>query len=80
MADWMKAYGFGISAIDARRHWDAISSAKGFICEYMHPQGRLMVFKTENDAQVCRNIMEHDDCGVGDKIIEIKIRRNGDAD
>ena len=76
MKDEIKAYGFGISEVDAVKHSDAIKTAKGLIGVHLHPQGLLVIFRTENDAKICRNIMEYDGCRVGRKIIEVYVKKD----
>ncbi len=72
----IKAYGFGISEIDAMKHSDAFKTAKGLIGVHFTPQGLLVIFWTENDAKICRNIMEYDGCRVGKRVVEVFVPKH----
>lgn len=68
----VEAWGFGINDFDAMKHVEDIKAARGFIgVNLSHPQGTLLLFKTENDAKICRNIAEHAGCRVGKQVVSI---------
>lgn len=69
----IKVYGFGISEVDAMKNAEALKAAKGLIGVHIHPQGLLVIFWTENDAKICRNIMEFAGCRVGKRVVEVFI-------
>ena len=79
MKDEVKAYGFMIAESDARKHIDGIKAAKGLMGVHVpkNPgKGLLVVFWNENDAKICRNIMEFAGCRVGGEVMEVFIPKS----
>lgn len=66
-------YGFGIGQHDLKLYKKSIESAKGYAGSILHPQGEILVFQTENDAKVARNILEFHHCSIGKEIYKIQI-------
>lgn len=69
-------FGFGIGKGDAKRFFGTLKAIKGYVGIIDHPQGLLMVFETENDAKIARNIMEYNGCEVGRNIFEVTIKES----
>ena len=68
----VEAWGVGINDLDAMKHVEDIKAARGFIgVNLSHPQGTLLLFKTENDAKICRNILEYANCRVGRGVAKV---------
>lgn len=67
----VKVYGFGMNDLDAMKFAEELKKARGFIGVHIHPQGTVCIFKTENDAKICRNIAEHAGCRVGKQVVSM---------
>lgn len=79
MKEEKKVYGFCIAGLDFMKYKDSITTAKGFIGVHVpekRPQDALAIFATENDAKVCRNIMEYDGCRVGRDVVEVFVPKD----
>lgn len=79
MKEERKVYGFGIMGRDFMNYKESITAAKGFIGVHVpekRPNDVLVIFATENDAKICRNIMEYDGCRVGRGVVEVFIPKD----
>ncbi len=79
MKEEIKVYGFGVAGFDFMKYKDSITAAKGFIGVHVpgkRPQDVLVIFADENDAKVCRNIMEYDGCRVGRGVVEVFVPKD----
>ena len=69
------AYGFSISRMDYQKYSDELRHARGFVGMEENKKGLVCVFDTENNAKICRNIMDFCDTQVGKTVFNVKISK-----
>lgn len=72
----MKAWCFGIGAVDSSKFGDALIHSRGFLAIADYIPGSYTyacIFETENDAKIARNILEFDGAAVSRNVIECKV-------
>ena len=76
--DEAEAWGFEINDFDGMKYAKGISKSRGMIGinKDLHPQKTIILFRNENDAKVCRNILEYANCRVGHGVAKIFVPIN----
>lgn len=66
-------WGFITSDADAVRNSEAIKAMHGLVGVHIGNYGTGLIFETENDAKVARNILEYEHCNVAKWVQEVYI-------
>lgn len=69
----VKCWGFITSDADAVRNSEAIKAMHGLVGVHIANYGTGLIFETENDAKVARNILEYEQCSVSKEVQEVFI-------
>jgi len=69
----VKCWGFITSDADAVRNSEAIKAMHGLVGVHIANYGTGLIFETENDAKIARNILEYEHCSVAREVQEVCI-------
>lgn len=67
----VRCWGFITADSDAVNHAEMIKAMRGLVGVNISFNGMGLIFETENDAKVARNILEYEKCSVSKEVREV---------